>query len=85
MYDNQLDADFHQAAVAEMLRVGREVRLFPLQNTEGAPSPFVAPLVENLRRRDFAVSLERVPYEFQQGGSTMLRIARRVSGPSILA
>jgi SAM-dependent methyltransferase len=76
MYDHQLDAAFHEAAIVEMLRIGEEVRIFPLLNLDGQPSRFVKPVCEALRRRDVSVTLERVAYEFQKGGNMMLRIAR---------
>ncbi|HEY2534122.1 MAG TPA: hypothetical protein VGJ20_40400 [Xanthobacteraceae bacterium] len=38
MYDHRLDAAFHDAAFAEMLRVGDELRIFPLLNLDGEPS-----------------------------------------------
>jgi ubiquinone/menaquinone biosynthesis C-methylase UbiE len=76
MYDHELDVTFHDAAICEMLRVGGEVRIFPLLNLDGQPSRFVEPVSEALRRRGFSPSLEPVAYEFQKGGNMMLRIAR---------
>jgi SAM-dependent methyltransferase len=76
MYDHQLDAAFHDAAIAEMLRVGDELRIFPLLNLDGEPSRFVSSVSEALRRQDISVAVEQVGYEFQKGGNMMLRAVR---------
>lgn len=72
LYSPIVTFDFHWAAVREMLRVGREVRVFPLLDFNGAPSPHVEPLLEALRSSGCAAGLRRVPYEFLLGADTML-------------
>ena len=76
LYTVQLDLEFHRRAVAEMCRVARDVRIFPLLALGGAQSPYVAPIVDEYTALGFSVTIERVPYEFQRGGNQMLRIAR---------
>src|SRR5207245_7356754 len=44
LYSEQLDLGFHRAAVEELLRVAREVRIFPLLALSGKPSPHVEPI-----------------------------------------
>ena len=74
LYTTQLGEPFHHAAIRELCRVAREVRVFPLLELAGTPSPFVEPIVDDLSRNGFAVSTELVPYEFRRGGNTMMRI-----------
>lgn len=74
-YGDRLDLAFHLASAREMARVGREVRIFPLLDLDGAPSPHVAPLRAALRAEGLASELRQVAYEFQKGGDRMLRIA----------
>jgi hypothetical protein len=76
LYSGQLGEAFHRAAVMELCRVAREVRVFPLLALGGAPSPFVATCADVLRSAGCTVSIERVPYEFQRGGNEMMRIRR---------
>ena len=76
LYSSQLGEAFHHAAVLELCRVAREVRVFPLLALGGAPSPFVETCTEALRSAGCDVSIERVPYEFQRGGNEMMRIGR---------
>lgn len=70
----QLSEAFHQAAVIELCRVAREVRIFPLLALDGRPSPYVNLVADSSRHRGDEVAIEVVPYEFQRGGNQMLRI-----------
>ena len=72
----QLSLDFHCRAVAEMCRVAREVRLFPLLDHGGQPSPHVEPVCRLLKDDGFDVSIESVDYRFQRGGNQMMRVLR---------
>jgi hypothetical protein len=76
LYTKQLTADFHVAAVRELLRVARDVRIFPLLALGGQPSPYVPVVVDELTRSGHDVSIDIVPYEFQRGGNQMIRIRR---------
>ncbi len=76
LYSNQLSTEFHLQALREMLRVAREVRVFPLLTLDGKPSPHVAPVTAELASGGYGVERRRVPYEFQRGGNEMLVIRR---------
>jgi hypothetical protein len=54
------------------------VRIFPLLALGGPRSPFVDPVVAELRGKGFHASIEPVPYEFYRGATQMMRITRRV-------
>ena len=75
LYSAQLDLDFHLAAIAELLRVAGEVRIFPMLDLDGNLSTHLAPVVSALKAQGLAPELRAVPYEFQRGGNRMLRIA----------
>lgn len=74
LYSAHLSVDFHLRALQEMLRVAREVRVFPLLTLEGNPSPHLKPIIEHLAHHRFSAEVRRVPYEFQRGGNEMLLI-----------
>jgi hypothetical protein len=76
LYTTQLGEAFHRATVREMCRVAHESRIFPLLALGGQRSPFVETIADELGHSGFAVSIERVPYEFQCGGNEMMRIRR---------
>lgn len=74
LYSAHLSVEFHLQALREMLRVAREVRVFPLLTLEGKPSPYLKPIIEHLVHHRFSAEVRRVPYEFQRGGNEMLLI-----------
>lgn len=76
LYSDHLTYDFHRTSVLEMLRVASEVRIFPLLTLLLKMSPYVQPLIEELKSEGFVVSVEKVGYELQKGGNEMLRIQK---------
>lgn len=72
LYSPTLSLDFHLAAMDEMLRVGQEVRVFPLCDFDGGPSAYVEPIIAALRSGGRRVEVRPVPYEFQRGANAML-------------
>ena len=74
LYTTQLGDAFHRQAIAEMCRVAKEVRIFPLLALGGQTSPLVDQIADEWGRSGFDVSIEQVAYEFQRGGNTMMRI-----------
>ena len=73
---NQIGEAFHHAAIDELCRVAREVRIFPFVALGGIGSAYVSPVVDAFRQRGCMIRVERVPYEFQRGGNIMMRIRR---------
>jgi hypothetical protein len=74
LYSDRLDLDFHRAAVAELLRVATEVRIFPLLTLARKPSAHIQPIQTHAAKMGWRAEIARVPYEFQRGGNEMLRI-----------
>ncbi len=77
LYSEQLDTDFHYAAIIELLRVAKEVRIFPLLDLNCEPSVHVQPVCGYLEALGHEVEITAVPYEFQRGGNKMMRIVRK--------
>ena len=85
LYSEQLDLDFHIAAIEELRRVAGEVRVFPLLGLDGRESPHLGPVVAHLSAGGGRAEIEPVSYEFQRGGNRLLRIASGGdSGTSLL-
>jgi len=76
-YSDLLSAEFHLETVLEMCRVADQVRVFPLLDTSGTPSPHVDHVRRQLAARGYATSIRSVPYEFQVGGNQMMVIVER--------
>jgi SAM-dependent methyltransferase len=75
LYSEHLSAEFHLQALQEMLRVAREVRVFPLLTLNGLSlSPYLHSVSEHFSNTGFSVEIKRVSYEFQRGGNEMLVI-----------
>jgi SAM-dependent methyltransferase len=70
--------NFPLAAITEMCRVAKEVRVFPLLDRFGGISEHLNPL-RTILNRSFHVETPVVNYEFQIGGNEMLRVSKKSS------
>jgi hypothetical protein len=75
-YSENRDMDFHLKSVKELLRIGKEVRIFPLVDLNSNPSPYLDAVTDRLRSLGYQYSIEKVQYHFQKDGNEMLRILR---------
>jgi len=76
LYTENLSLEFHLKSIDEMLRVSKEVRIFPLLDMNATTSPYVNPVIARFSRKGFTVETVRVNYEFQKGGNLMLKIIK---------
>lgn len=74
LYSEHFNLDFHSASIKEILRVSREVRIFPLLTLMQETSPYVDGIVTEFINLGYSVTIEEVPYELQPGGNKMLVI-----------
>ena len=72
LYTDNLSYDFHAAAVKEMLRVSKEVRIFPLLDVNAKKSPYVQKILSDFKEMEIVI--RQVNYEFQIGGNELLII-----------
>lgn len=77
-YSEQLDLEFHLAALRSLCRVAAEARVFPLLDGAGARSVHVEPLLARLSDEGYRCEVRTVDYEVQRGGTEMLRV-RQIS------
>ena len=68
------DVDFHLNAIRELARVAKEVRIFPLIDRHGQPSPFLGPVLLGLQQEGYGVEVREVKYYLQPKGNAMLRV-----------
>ncbi len=80
-YSANLDLAFHLDAIRELLRIGNEVRIFPIVDVNSSFSPLVLPVIRALEKDGITCSLESVPYHFQKTGNQMLRLWRSALTP----
>lgn len=77
LYSDMLGESFHLAAIRELARLAAEVRIFPLLDLGGSASAHLKGVAATLKQCGYAVSIERVDYEFQRGGNKMMRVRRQ--------
>lgn len=70
-----LGYDFHVAAINEMLRVCREVRIFPICDLDSRASKMIDDVIAYLSNR-YSVEIKESEYEFQKGANRLLVIQR---------
>jgi len=74
LYSAQLSTEFHVRSIKELCRVATEVRIFPLLELGSVTSRHLDAVMTNLGDGGYDCSVHAVPYEFQRGGNTMLRV-----------
>lgn len=81
VYDDRFDYEFHKNSILEMLRVAKEIRIFPLvdfqnkhKQKEKNFSPYVYKIIEELE--DYKCEIQKVNFEFQPRANYMLRITK---------
>jgi hypothetical protein len=57
-----------------MIRVSKEVRVFPLLTLNGDKSEYLNPTIDNLINKGHTANTKKVNYEFQRGGNEILVI-----------
>ena len=75
LYTDLFSLDFHRASIAEMCRVAKEARIFPLLDLGGDKNQYVEDIISEFSKKGYTVSIESVDYEFQRGGNQMMRIS----------
>ncbi|MGK7940386.1 MAG: SAM-dependent methyltransferase [Crocosphaera sp.] len=74
LYSAHFSQEFHINSVYKMLRICREVRIFPLIDLQNETSPYLPFLVTYLEKKGYNCTIEEVSYQLQLGGNQMLRI-----------
>jgi hypothetical protein len=67
---------YHEEAVDELLRVAKEVRIFPIVTLEGELSPHFNPIDSRLKALGFQCERRRVDYEFVPGANEVYIVRR---------
>jgi len=76
LYSEHFDFAFHKKAMLEMLRVAKEVRIFPLLDLKNEKSPHLEGIFSFLKENGYRYKIQKSEYEFQQGANEVLKIWR---------
>lgn len=74
LYSEHYDYQFHYNSIKEMLRVSKEVRIFPLLTLLLQRSQHLDRVMQEFSELGYTVSTLKVQYELQKGGNEMLVI-----------
>ena len=75
LYSEYFDEEFHKQAIAEMLRVAKEVRIFPLLDLQNQSSKHLDAVLKYLKEHDYTYEITKSDYEFQKGATEVLKIS----------
>lgn len=70
-----LGYDFHIQAMTEMLRVCREIRIFPIVDLDAEMTDLAGDVIDYFQKNYHTEILE-TEYEFQKGGNRLLIIQK---------
>ncbi len=70
--------EFHVNAIKNLCDVAKEVRIFPLLNSQGEIPMIVGAVTQGLHQASLGVEIKSVPYRFQAKGNAMLRVWAQV-------
>ena len=76
LYSEHFDTVFHLDAIKEMLRVAKEVRIFPLLDLTNRPSPHLKTVLDYINEHGYTYEIIKSDYEFQKGAFEMLQIKK---------
>jgi len=76
LYSAHLPLDFHLRSIRELCRIAREVRLFPLLELGAVPSRHLDAVQRFLEEEGYQISIVPVDYEFQRGGTQMMKVKK---------
>ena len=68
-----LGYDFHIQAITEMLRVCKEIRIFPIVDLDANKSDMITDVINYFSSR-YHVEIRETQYEFQKGDNKLLVI-----------
>jgi hypothetical protein len=77
-YSENLTYDFHIQSINEMLRVSKEVRVFPIVDLNANISKYLEKTYQYFSSRNIAIEEMKVEYEFQKGGNIMVKFYKKV-------
>lgn len=73
-YSDNFTQEFHLSSIKELIRLGNEIRIFPLVDLNSQKSPYLDTVLSYLKSKRIRFSIEKVRYHFQKTGNEMLRI-----------
>lgn len=70
-----LGYDFHIDSITEMLRVCKEIRIFPIVDLDAKETDLITDVIDYFKK-DYKVEIVKTEYEFQKGDNKLLIIRK---------
>ena len=70
-----LGYDFHIQAMTEMIRVCKEIRIFPIVDLDANETDLISKVIDYFKQR-YNVEIKKTQYEFQKGDNKLLIIRK---------
>ena len=70
-----LGYDFHIQAMTEMIRVCKEIRIFPIVDLDANETDLISKVIDYFKQR-YNVEIKKTQYEFQKGDNRLLIIRK---------
>lgn len=80
LYD-QLGINFHLQSISEIMRVSKELRIFPTINLYGKESSVLNQLIKHLIKNKFTMEIISINYKFNRVGMKMLKLGHHGLNP----
>ena len=64
----------HLQVIRDLARIAKELRIFPLIDSNGEPSPLLGPVLLGLQQEQYGVEVREVNDSLQPKGNAMLRV-----------
>ena len=74
IFDHIFNLEFHIESLKEILRLSKEVRIFPLYNIEGKESDYLSAVIEFLDNNKYSWTIESNDYHVYKNGNRFLKI-----------
>lgn len=71
---NATTVEYHLRTIRALARVAKEVRLFPLVDSDGQTSPLLGPVLLGLQQEQYGIEVREVAYQLQPKANAMLRV-----------
>jgi hypothetical protein len=70
-----LGYDFHIQAMTEMLRVCKEIRIFPIVDLDANKTDLISNIIEYFKK-SYAIEIKETQYKFQKDANRLLIIKK---------
>lgn len=80
LFEHLFGLEFHINSIKELVRLGKEIRIFPLYNNNGQSSKYLEPVTAFLSENNHNWTIEKNDYYVYKNGNTFLKVSALIRG-----